>query len=151
MPFLRLALLTLSILASFPALAEELAGRVVGVHGGDTLTLLTPERRQVKVRLHAIDTPESRQPYGTRARQELAQLAFQKVVRVAVIDTDRYGRTVGQVCVGGLNVNVELVRRGAAWVYRQYNRDPRFVALEEEARQAQRGLWVLPQAERVPP
>jgi endonuclease YncB( thermonuclease family) len=113
--------------------------------------LLTPERRQVKVRLYAIDTPESRQPYGTRARQELADLAFQKMVRVEVMDTDRYGRMVGQVWVSGLNVNAELVRCGAAWVYRQYNRDPQLLTLEKEARGARRGLWALPEAERAPP
>jgi endonuclease YncB( thermonuclease family) len=151
MSFLRPALLALSLLVSCPVWAEELVGQVVGIHGGDTLTLLTAEHRQVRVRLHAIDTPESRQPYGTRARQELSDLAFRQTVRVEVMDTDRYGRTVGQVWAGSLNVNAELVRRGAAWVYRQYNRDPQFLALEKEAREARRGLWALPRAEQVPP
>nr|WP_272874902.1 thermonuclease family protein [Roseomonas marmotae] len=44
-----------------------------------------------------------------------------------------------------------MVRRGAAWVYRQYNRDPALPPLEAEARQAQRGLWALPANEQVPP
>jgi endonuclease YncB( thermonuclease family) len=35
---------------------------VVGITDGDTLTLLTPERREVKIRLAEIDTPEGRQP-----------------------------------------------------------------------------------------
>jgi endonuclease YncB( thermonuclease family) len=151
MIFARRTLLALCLLASTPAWAETLLGRVVSIHDGDTLTLLTPERRQVRVRLHAIDTPESRQPYGTRARQELADLAFSREVRVEVEDTDRYGRSVGQVWVGTLNVNAELVRRGAAWVYRQYNHDPALLVLEKEACESQRGLWALPRAERVPP
>jgi len=83
-------LLTLSLFIH-PALAAELRGLVVGVHDGDTLTLLTPEKRQVKVRLAEIDTPESRQPYGTRARQALAEMAFRQEARV-VVDTNRYGR-----------------------------------------------------------
>jgi len=71
------------------------------------------------VRLGEIDTPESKQPYGSRARQALSDLAFGKPARVVVQDTDKYGRTVGRVYVGGVDVNAELVKQGAAWVYRQ--------------------------------
>jgi endonuclease YncB( thermonuclease family) len=144
-------LLILLLLAGCPASATELLGRVVGVNDGDTLTLLTSENRQERVRLAGIDAPESRQPYGTRAQQELSALTFRKHVRVAVMDIDRYGRTVGRVWAGTVDVNAELVRRGAAWVYRQYNRDPMLPPLEAEARQARRGLWALPAAEQVPP
>jgi endonuclease YncB( thermonuclease family) len=147
---LRLLLLILLLLGQ-PALAAELLGQVVGIHDGDTLTLLTPENRQVRIRLAGIDAPESRQPYGTRAQQELSALGFRKQARVVVQDTDRYGRTVGQVWVDRLNVNAELVRRGAAWVYPQYNQDPTLPPLEAEARQARRGLWALGVNERQPP
>jgi endonuclease YncB( thermonuclease family) len=151
MPILRRLLLLVLLTASQPALAADLLGQVVGIADGDTLTLLTPERQQVKVRLYGIDAPESRQPYGTRAQQELSALAFRKSVRVVVEDTDRYGRKVGRVWAGTVDVNAELVRRGAAWVYRQYNRDPALPRLEQEARQARRGLWSLPPQEQVPP
>ena len=92
---------------------------------GDTLTLLTAEKQQVKVRLGEIDTPESGQPYGARAKQALSDLAFGKMVRVVVQDTDRYGRKVGRVFVGATDVNAELVKQGAAWVYRQFAKDQR--------------------------
>ncbi|TCZ61384.1 thermonuclease family protein [Roseicella aquatilis] len=147
-----LALILLLALHLAPArAATELRGHVVGITDGDTLTLLTPGKRQVKVRLAEIDTPESRQPYGTRARQALAELTFRRQVRVVVEDTDRYGRRVGRVHAGRLDVNAEMVRRGAAWVYDQYSHDPILAALEAEARAARRGLWALPEAERVPP
>ena len=42
-----------------------------------------------------------------------------------VQDTDRYGRTVGRVYVGAMDVNAEMVKRGAAWVYRQFLKDHR--------------------------
>ncbi|KAA2211609.1 nuclease [Pseudoroseomonas oryzae] len=139
------------LLLSFPALAAELRGEVVGISDGDTLTLLTPDKRQVRVRLAEIDAPESRQPWGSRAQQALSALVFHQAVRVVVQDTDRYGRTVGTVWVGGRNANAEMVRQGQAWVYRQYLRDRSLLALEDEAKQARRGLWALPEAERVPP
>ncbi|MFC3127218.1 thermonuclease family protein [Pseudoroseomonas globiformis] len=134
-----------------PVLAAELRGEAVGVADGDTLTLLTPDRQQVRVRLAQIDAPEAGQPWGSRARQALADLVFRRSVVVLVMDTDRYGRTVGMVRVGRLDANAEMVRQGHAWVYRQYLRDRSLLAVEEEARQARRGLWALPEAERVPP
>jgi endonuclease YncB( thermonuclease family) len=124
---------------------------VVAVADGDTLTLLTPAREQVKIRLAEIDTPETGQPYGTKAKQLLSDLAFSKEARVVVTDTDRYGRAVGRLHVGTTDVNAEMVRRGAAWVYRRYNRDPSLLRFEAEARAARRGLWALPEGERVPP
>ena len=145
------ALALLLLLAAQSALAAEIAGRVVGIADGDTLTVLDGDRRQVRVRLAEIDTPESGQPYGDRARQALSDLAFGKAVRIVVVDTDRYGRTVGRVHEGAVDVNAEMVRRGAAWVFRRYSRDPALLRLEDEARSARRGLWALPEAERAPP
>jgi endonuclease YncB( thermonuclease family) len=123
-----------------PALADELHGLMVGITNGDTFTLLTPERREVKIRLAEIDTPESRQPYGTRTRQALLDLAFRRDVRVEAQDTGGYGRTVGRIYAGRVDVNAEIVRRGAAWVYRRYSHDPSLLVLEDEARQARRGI-----------
>ncbi len=142
-PFMMLIFFfTLCIL--YPAHAATISGRVVGVHDGDTLTLLDAEKRQVKIRLAEIDTPESAQPYGSRAKQALSDLVFGRDVLVDVQDIDRYGRTVGRVSVGGTDVNAALVAAGAAWVYRQYAKDPQLFALEAEARAAQQGLWALP-------
>lgn len=58
--------------------AAEYSGKVVSISDGDTLTLLVPDGssyKQVKVRLAEIDTPKSAQPYGTRAKQVLSDLA----------------------------------------------------------------------------
>ena len=143
----------LALLAG-PLLAAEYTGKVVGISDGDTLTLLVPDGtsfKQVKVRLGEIDTPESRQPYGERAKQALSDLAYNQQARVVVQDTDRYGRTVGRVYVGSVDVNAEMIRQGAAWAYRQYLKDQSLLTLEAEAKAAKRGLWGLPEAQRCPP
>jgi endonuclease YncB( thermonuclease family) len=106
------------------ALAAEIGGRVVRIADGDSLTVLDAARRQIRVRLAEIDAPESRQPYGSRARQALSEPAFGNSVRVVVQETDRYGRTVGRVYAGPVDVNAEMVRHGAAWVYRHYTAIP---------------------------
>lgn len=147
----RVALFILGVALSGVAAAATVTGKVVAIADGDTLTLLTSDRQQIKVRLAEIDTPERRQPYGTRARQALADLAFGKQATIESREKDRYGRLIGRVRVAGVDVNRELVHRGAAWVYRQHSWDRSLLAVEADARAAKRGLWALPEAERVAP
>lgn len=144
------AVLALSTAAAAPT-SPVLTGRVVGVSDGDTLTLLTPDRVQHKVRLDQIDAPESGQPWGAAAKQRLSAAVFQKTVTVRSSGQDRYGRTLGRVQADGADVNAALVRDGAAWAYRQYLTDRRILTLESDARSAGRGLWSLPAAQTTPP
>jgi endonuclease YncB( thermonuclease family) len=140
------------LLAFSPAVfATDLAGRVVGISDGDTFTLLTAEKRQVKIRLAEIDAPESGQPYGNKSKQALSGLIFGKELRVVVQTTDRYGRTVGRPYVDNVDVCEEMVRVGAAWVYRQYVVDRSLFDIEKVARAARRGIWGLPESEQVEP
>jgi micrococcal nuclease len=64
-------------------------------------------------------------------------------VRVDVLDTDRYGRSIGIVTLpDGRKLNHELVRSGFAWWYRKYApHDEQLARLEQDARNAKRGLW----------
>ncbi len=125
---------------------------VVGIADGDTVTILDTERRQqTKVRLTEIDTPERGQPWGTRARQALADKVFRRDVRVASQGQDRYGRLLGRLYVGNRDINREMVREGHAWVYRRYSSDIWLLDDEEAARETRQGLWSLPETDRVPP
>ena len=50
---------------------------------------------------------------------------------------------VADVFLAAACVNHEMVRAGLAWWFRRYApRDRKLQALEEEARDARRGLWV---------
>ena len=129
--FKRISFLLLLCIAFLPlfTMAQEHIGRAVGVSDGDTLTILDDRKQQIKVRLAEIDTPESAQPYGSRAKQVLSRLVFGETVNVKVRDTDRYGRKIGRVYTDDIDVNAEMVRLGAAWVYRKYASDQNLYAL----------------------
>ena len=45
-------------------------GKVVSVADGETVTVFV-NREQVKVKLDGIDSPESKQSFGTRSKQAL--------------------------------------------------------------------------------
>jgi endonuclease YncB( thermonuclease family) len=129
------------LLVSLPVLATTVrTGKVGSMADGDTLTLLVGTR-QLRIRLAEIDAPGRGQPYGTKAKQALSDLVFGKSARVVEVDRDRYSRTVGQLYVGNLDVNAELVRQGYAWVYRKYAKQQLLYDLEDEARAAKQGLW----------
>jgi micrococcal nuclease len=130
--------------------AEDFAGKVVGVHDGDTITVLR-DRTPVKIRLFGIDCPETGQDFGSRAKGATSELAFGKVVTVHPRRNDRYGRTVADVVLpDGRILSHELVRPGLAWWYRKYApKDASLARLEVEARAARIGLWS--QADPTPP
>jgi endonuclease YncB( thermonuclease family) len=134
---LALAALVVLLCASSPS---SLTGRAERVIDGDSLEVETGGSI-TQVRLFGIDCPERDQPYADQARDELARIVRGKSLRLEVVDRDDYGRTVARVFVGDVDVNLALVRAGAAWVYRKYSKDRAFVAAEENARSARRGLW----------
>lgn len=142
--FLRLVVwcLIAGLLPAASAIAAEaFSGRVVGVHDGDTLTVLVGEQR-IKVRLAGIDAPELAQSHGREARQAMSALVFGRDVRVEVVDIDRYRRKVARVQVDDYDVGATLVRDGHAWWYEQYApRDAALRRLQDEARGQRRGLW----------
>ena len=143
----------LLLLASMIAVAAaaELAGRVVAVADGDTFTMLTDNKEQIRVRLAEIDAPESDQPWGQRAKEALSSLVSSQAVRVVTVGLDQYGRTLGRVYVGGKDVNAEMLRTGSAWAYGQYLTDKSLLEIQKQAQVAHRGLWSLAMQDRVPP
>lgn len=86
--WLLLGLLFLSHAAS----AGNLTGRVVKIPDGDTLTILDAGKRQHKIRLADIDAPETKQPFGSRSKQFLSDLCFDKTRRPRIWGLTASGR-----------------------------------------------------------
>lgn len=132
-------LFSLAAIAAVPA--ETLIGKVVGVHDGDTLTLLVNGDTEYKIRLDGIDAPELKQDFGQRSKQALSALCFGKGVRVKAAGEDRYGRTLGTVYVNGADVNRRMVADGFAWHYVKYSDSESLAKAEAAARKKKLGLW----------
>jgi endonuclease YncB( thermonuclease family) len=127
-----------------PPQRADMKGKVVGVSDGDTITVLTDDKTQHKVRLAHIDCPERGQPFGNKAKQFTSDFCFGQMVRVAHGGKkDRNGRYIGVVYNSrGDNLNKELVAAGLAWHFVRYSDDQSYSGLEAQARKAKRGLWV---------
>jgi micrococcal nuclease len=125
--------------------STALAHRVIGIADGDTLTLLV-DQRPVKIRIHGIDAPERRQPFGTRSRQSLSDLCWGKDATFQKTGKS-WNRVTAHLYCDGVNAGAAQVERGMAWTEPRYNRDPALPELQERAREARRGLWA---ADREP-
>lgn len=134
---------TVALATASPAARAPIVG-VASVIDGDTI-----EIHSVRIRLHGIDAPESRQvctrPTGERWRcGQQASLALSDQIGRSTVscdprDTDRYGRTVAVCKSRGVDLNGWLVTQGWAVAYRRYSRD--YVRAEDQARESRRGIW----------
>lgn len=128
-----------------------MAGKVVHVGDGDTLTLLQSDYSKVSVRLSDIDAPETShgwsrpgQPYSQASKQSLVALAGGQQATATCYERDRWKRPVCTVFINGQDVNTDQLRRGMAWVNRvnrAYVRNPQSAAVEAQAQAAGVGLW----------
>ena len=117
---------------------------------GDTLDL-----GGVRIRLHGIDAPETKQSCraggkqwscGREAARALASRIGGRSVACQERDRDHYGRVVAVCGLSGADLNGWMVAQGWAFAYRRYSHA--YVAEESGARAAKRGVW---RGEVVPP
>ena len=143
-------LLGVAALAAFAFLTRGDARQsavVARVVDGDTIELVGGQR----VRLVQIDTPEKRvECYGDEA-SALTQRVIPAGTHVRIeqdqkLDqVDRYGRTLAYVWKGDEDVNVTLVRAGAAGVWffdgRRGRHAKELLNAAEQAQADRQGLW----------
>lgn len=148
--------------ASSLTFGAEFSAKVIAVMDGDTV-LVQRKGGTLKIRLAEIDAPEvghagmggmppdsqKAQPFGESSRRSLSGMVLGKKVNVISQAVDQYGRMVAHISVNNLDVNAEQIRRGMAWEYSHFHSNHALIALQEEARQAPRGLWA--QSNPTPP
>lgn len=117
------------------------------------------QQDSMSIRLAGIDAPEtahgdrSAQPYAEKAKQ-IAKELISKAKDIRVVsrqDDTTYGRQVSMVYLDGKNLNLELVRRGAAAFLpfrgkgkSSFYNQRAFEEAEKQASEGNRGMWSDP-------
>ena len=156
---LRFCLLVIAGLLFFatPALAQSTQSvTVVRVVDGDTIEVNPAVSGTEDVRLLGVDTPETVdpnepvEPYGPEASAFTnQQLEGERVTLIFDQErTDQYGRVLAYVQISGRSetFNETLLKQGYAQLYVVPPNDryeARFSQAQDQARQAQRGIWEL--------
>ena len=122
---------------------------------------MVKDRREIRIRLDAIDCPEDGQHWGDTAKYGLIKLIGGRDVRLEEYGQDRYERTLATIFVQHeyesewINVNERMVTLGHAWVMRMFydhlpkDRQDKLNRLERWARSKKVGLWQTP--DPIPP
>ena len=143
------AIAVLLTVFSIQCSAANIEGKVIKVADGDTVTVLDESNQQHRVRLTGIDAPERHQAHGGESTESLIGLVYLQKVIVQSSGKDRYKRVLGKILLDGLDVNLEQVKRGFAWHYKQYEKEQTsedqggYAQAEVLARQQRLGLWIL--------
>ncbi|MGH3108478.1 MAG: thermonuclease family protein, partial [Rubrobacter sp.] len=145
-----------------PALAQSSQTVTVErVVDGDTIVVNPAVSGTEDVRLLGVDTPETVdptepvEPYGPEASAFTnQQLEGERVTLIFDQEkTDQYGRTLAYVRISGASVtlNETLLEQGYAQLYVVPPNDrfeARFSQAQDQASQAQRGIWGLPKEQQ---
>lgn len=118
---------------------NEIFGRVVKIADGDTITILTNDNNQIRVRLFGIDAPETKQAFSKKSKEFLSGLIAGKDVLVKFSKKDRYGRILGIVYHNKTDINEQMVLNGYAWAYLYYSKE--YEKQMKRAKQQKLGLW----------
>jgi len=119
---------------------EQITGKVVVVDSGDTL-VVTTDTGKLTLRLSDIGAPQGSDFYAPSARTLLANMALDQTVRVVVTGRNGADRIYGHAYVGELDVNLELVKRGAAWMCLEFTTTTDYMPFQNEAIRRRWGVW----------
>ncbi|GAA1753761.1 thermonuclease family protein [Aeromicrobium alkaliterrae] len=137
-------------------IAETSLSEVVQVErvvDGDTVWVTTANGHSEKVRILGIDTPELSEPaecWAAEATNALALALSRDGVTVELVtdpmadDRDQYGRLLRYVEVDQVDVGLELVEQGHAYLYRDADdltRTDAYQDARETAQDQKAGLW----------
>ena len=150
--FLSAALLSILISGTTSCSSRvPVQSEVIRVTDGDTVVIAFAEgKKNITCRLYGIDSPETPkqdrkgQPYSKAASKELRELIHGQRVDVITTGEKTHGREVCIIKKDGMDINLEMIRRGYAWAYRKHLKRPyasTYIEAENKARDQKLGIW----------
>lgn len=128
-----------------PAHAEVLEGVVIGISGGDAITVAEQSGVQHRVKLLGISAPELSEPAGKRSYQQLSGLLYNVPVSVEVRGRDNFHRILGKVALNGRDVAFGQIEAGlavqAVSALQSDEERSAYASTEDKARSAKLGVW----------
>ena len=130
------------VLIASIAFGETIYGKAK-IIDGDTIHI-----KGDKIRLHAIDAPETNQKCtknkinwncGIESTNFLKGIIGNKNISCATNGKDRYNRFIGVCYKDDLDLNSEMVLNGWAIAYRYYSLD--YIDEEKQAKYEKKGIW----------
>ena len=114
----------------------------IAITDGDSLKGVY-KNELIKIRLAEIDAPELRQAFGLDSKNCLISLIQESNNEVffKFKEKDRYDRHVGWIYSKNLDINLEMVKKGCAWVYDRYVKRKVLFKHQDNARENNIGLW----------
>jgi micrococcal nuclease len=131
----------LILLLSTNLFSKELLTNIA-ITDGDSLKGVY-KNELIKIRLAEIDAPELRQAFGLDSKNCLISLIQESNNEVffKFKEKDRYDRHVGWIYSKNLDINLEMVKKGCAWVYDRYVKRKVLFKHQDNARENNIGLW----------
>ena len=135
-------------------ISSKKEGQLISCIDGDTARLLV-NKKEIKVRFLAIDTPEIKHPkkkdeaYGKTASIHTCNMLKEaKKITIsyehALTRHDKYKRDLVWLYVDDKLIQEELVKEGLAkvrYIYAKYTYTDKLLKIEEEAKQKRIGIW----------
>ncbi|WP_169976127.1 thermonuclease family protein [Campylobacter sp. RM16191] len=115
------------------------SAKVVKVSDGDTISVLTEDKKQIRIRLYGIDAPELKQSFGRASKSFLSNKIAGKIVLINQNGKDRYSRILATVYLEDEDINAYMVDNGYAWAFEKYSK--RYMPQQSRAKFLKLGLW----------
>ncbi|WP_323586038.1 thermonuclease family protein [Aliarcobacter butzleri] len=91
--------------------------------------------------MNDIDAPEKKQAFGNKSKDNLAKYIAGKTITVQYQKKDKYKRILGTIYYNNIDINLQQVKDGYAWVYKKYSKNKDYYNAEKISRDKKIGLW----------
>ena len=123
---------------------HKVSGKRIRVVDGDGLEAEINGIGKLNIRLAYVDAPEFDQPWGKESKDELWRLTDSDSLDFELIKYDKYDRVLAVVWSDNKNINLEMLKRGHAWLSIRWIPESKleeYKKARDDARESGTGLW----------